>query len=105
MAGRPIPASLKKQMQKAIVKHTDMSNEMKNEVLDHISGSLDKHAGADGVNMEAAARLVKETLDKQYGFNWHCGMGKGFSFDVTAQKGTLMLAFYQGELSILVFKC
>lgn len=105
MAGRPIPASLKKMMQKATIKHSDMTEEMKGEVTDIISGSIDKHTAPDGVNMEAASRLIKDTLDKQYGANWHCGMGQGFSFDVTAQNGTLLYVFYQGELAILVFKC
>mmetsp|Transcript_63933 Transcript_63933/g.139123 ORF Transcript_63933/g.139123 Transcript_63933/m.139123 type:complete len:106 (-) Transcript_63933:160-477(-) len=105
MAGRPIPASMKKQMQKATLKHTDMAGEMQSEVLDIITGSIDKFAGADGVNLEASARMIKETLDKNYGFNWHCAIGKGFSFDVTAQDQTLMYVFYQGEYAILVFKC
>ena len=105
MAGTPLPASLKKQMQKAIAKHHDMTNEMKNEVLDIISGSIDKHTMPDGVNYENASRLIKETLDKQYGAQWHCAIGKGFSFDVTSQNGTLCYGFYQGEMAILVFKC
>mmetsp|Transcript_32254 Transcript_32254/g.48658 ORF Transcript_32254/g.48658 Transcript_32254/m.48658 type:complete len:105 (-) Transcript_32254:52-366(-) len=104
MAGRPINASLRKAMNKAIVKHTDMSAEMTAEVLETISSSIDKFNGA-GVNIENAARLIKETLDKAYGFNWHCAIGKGFSFDVTAQNGTLLYAFFQAELAILVFKC
>mmetsp|Transcript_22960 Transcript_22960/g.36685 ORF Transcript_22960/g.36685 Transcript_22960/m.36685 type:complete len:106 (-) Transcript_22960:184-501(-) len=105
MSGRPIPASLKKQMQKATIKDTDMTNEMKTEVADIITSSIDKHNLVDGLNYEAAARLAKETLDKQYGFNWHCIIGKGFTFDVTAQNGTRMYMFYQGEIAILVFKC
>eukprot|EP00450_Noctiluca_scintillans_P025364 CAMPEP_0194519148 /NCGR_PEP_ID=MMETSP0253-20130528/52737_1 /TAXON_ID=2966 /ORGANISM="Noctiluca scintillans" /LENGTH=105 /DNA_ID=CAMNT_0039363249 /DNA_START=18 /DNA_END=335 /DNA_ORIENTATION=- len=105
MAGRPIPSNLKKQMQKAVIKHADMSAEMKAEVMDTITSSIDKFAGTDGVNMEAASRLIKDTLDKNYGLQWHCAMGKGFSFDVTSQQGTLLYAFYQGEIAILVFKC
>eukprot|EP00933_Yihiella_yeosuensis_P071594 TRINITY_DN79804_c0_g1_i1.p1 TRINITY_DN79804_c0_g1~~TRINITY_DN79804_c0_g1_i1.p1 ORF type:complete len:106 (-),score=15.06 TRINITY_DN79804_c0_g1_i1:373-690(-) len=105
MAGTPIPASLKKQMQKATIKHSDMSAEMRTEVVDIISGSIDKFAGPTGVNFENASRLIKESLDKQYGFQWHCAIGKGFCFDVTAQNGTLMHAYYQGELAILVYKC
>mmetsp|Transcript_55557 Transcript_55557/g.146273 ORF Transcript_55557/g.146273 Transcript_55557/m.146273 type:complete len:106 (-) Transcript_55557:103-420(-) len=105
MAGRPIPNDLKKQMQKAVAKHHDMSGEMKTEVLDICSGCIDKHTLPDGINYESAARLIKETLDKQYGSAWHCAIGKGFSFDVTSQNGTLCYMFYQGELAVLVFKC
>uniref|UniRef100_A0A7S3WCU5 Dynein light chain n=1 Tax=Strombidinopsis acuminata TaxID=141414 RepID=A0A7S3WCU5_9SPIT len=105
MAGRPIPSSLKKQMQKAIAKQTDMTQEMKTEVLDIISGSIDKFTLPDGINFESASRMIKETLDKQYGSAWHCAIGMGYSFDVTAQNGTLLYGFYQGELAVLVFKC
>jgi len=105
MAGRPLPQDLKKAMNRALVKHSDMTDEMRGEVMDIISGGIDKFSGPEGVNMEAATRLIKETLDKQYGFPWHCAMGQGFSFDVTAQTQTLMYLFYQGELCILVFKC
>ncbi|CAE7631355.1 DNAL4 [Symbiodinium sp. KB8] len=105
MAGRPIPNSLKKQMQKATVKHTDMPNDMKTEVVDIIAGSIDKFTLPTGVNFEGATRAIKDALDKSYGFNWHCAMGKGFCFDVTAQNGTLMHCYYQGELAILVYKC
>mmetsp|Transcript_15772 Transcript_15772/g.43095 ORF Transcript_15772/g.43095 Transcript_15772/m.43095 type:complete len:103 (+) Transcript_15772:94-402(+) len=101
----PVDADMKKQMQKPVVKYSDMMLEMRTEVVDFITGSIDKFAGADGINFEASARLIKETLDKQYGFNWHCAIGKGFSYDVTAQNGTLMYCFYQGELAIVVFKC
>lgn len=44
MAGRPIPQPLKKQMQKATVKHTDMSSEMKTEVVDIIAGRAASHS-------------------------------------------------------------
>ncbi|OLP93146.1 Dynein light chain 4, axonemal [Symbiodinium microadriaticum] len=89
---------------KATVKHTDMPNDMKTEVVDIIAGSIDKFTLPTGVNFEGATRAIKDALDKSYGFNWHCAMGKGFCFDVTAQNGTLMHCYYQGELAILVYK-
>eukprot|EP00931_Biecheleriopsis_adriatica_P094395 TRINITY_DN6804_c0_g1_i1.p1 TRINITY_DN6804_c0_g1~~TRINITY_DN6804_c0_g1_i1.p1 ORF type:complete len:106 (-),score=26.47 TRINITY_DN6804_c0_g1_i1:123-440(-) len=105
MAGRAIPSALKKSMQKAAVSHTDMTAEMKGEVVDIIAGSIDKFSTPTGVNFEGASRAIKDALDKAYGFNWHCVMGKGFSFDVSAQNGTLMHCFYQGEMATLVYKC
>eukprot|EP00441_Pelagodinium_beii_P038146 CAMPEP_0197649168 /NCGR_PEP_ID=MMETSP1338-20131121/28189_1 /TAXON_ID=43686 ORGANISM="Pelagodinium beii, Strain RCC1491" /NCGR_SAMPLE_ID=MMETSP1338 /ASSEMBLY_ACC=CAM_ASM_000754 /LENGTH=133 /DNA_ID=CAMNT_0043223287 /DNA_START=81 /DNA_END=483 /DNA_ORIENTATION=+ len=101
MAGRPIPSALKKQMQKATVKYTDMSNETRQEVLDIIAGAIDKFSTPTGVNNEGAARLIKDSLDKQYGFQWHCAMGKGFCFDVTAQNGTLITATTKESLQFL----
>mmetsp|Transcript_35665 Transcript_35665/g.83462 ORF Transcript_35665/g.83462 Transcript_35665/m.83462 type:complete len:106 (+) Transcript_35665:97-414(+) len=105
MAGRPIPNALRKQMQKATVKHTDMPQDMLQDAIDILTGSIDKLSGADGINIEGAARLIKDSLDKQYGAQWHCVIGQGFSMDVTAQTGTLLYLFYQAEYAILVFKC
>lgn len=105
MAGTPLPANLKKQMQKSVVKQTDMGNEAMTEVCDVVIGGIDKFSGPDGVNIEMASKNIKETLDKQYGMQWHCVIGKGFSFDITAQNGSLLYVFYQGDLGILVFKC
>ncbi|KAF4667174.1 Dynein light chain 4, axonemal [Perkinsus chesapeaki] len=105
MAAKDIPSDLKKQMQRSLVKHTDMVGDSSGEVVDMIVGAIDKHSTPEGVNMEAASRLIKDSLDKQYGLTWHCVMGKGFSFDVTAQNGSMMYCFYQGDIAILVFKC
>mmetsp|Transcript_59525 Transcript_59525/g.181716 ORF Transcript_59525/g.181716 Transcript_59525/m.181716 type:complete len:106 (-) Transcript_59525:194-511(-) len=105
MAGRPLSNSLKKQMQKVVLKHSDMENEMKNEVMDIITGSIDKFSGPEGYNLEGASRLIKDSLDKQYGFNWHVAIGEGYAFDVTAQSGTLLYCYYVGNLAILCFKC
>ncbi|KAF4758066.1 Dynein light chain 4, axonemal [Perkinsus olseni] len=85
MAAKDIPTDLKKQMQRSLVKHTDMVGDSGGEVVDLIVGAIDKHSTPDGVNMEAAARLIKDSLDKQYGITWHCVLGKGFSFDISAQ--------------------
>eukprot|EP00746_Dinoflagellata_sp_MGD_P125501 gnl/MRDRNA2_/MRDRNA2_60261_c0_seq2.p1 gnl/MRDRNA2_/MRDRNA2_60261_c0~~gnl/MRDRNA2_/MRDRNA2_60261_c0_seq2.p1 ORF type:complete len:106 (+),score=23.82 gnl/MRDRNA2_/MRDRNA2_60261_c0_seq2:92-409(+) len=105
MAGRPIPASLKKLMQKSSIKHSDAVPETLNEMTDIVSGAIDKFSGASGLNIEGAARLIKESLDKQYGFNFHVVIGKGFTYDVTSQSGAFMHLFYQGELAVLVWKC
>eukprot|EP00746_Dinoflagellata_sp_MGD_P125500 gnl/MRDRNA2_/MRDRNA2_60261_c0_seq1.p1 gnl/MRDRNA2_/MRDRNA2_60261_c0~~gnl/MRDRNA2_/MRDRNA2_60261_c0_seq1.p1 ORF type:complete len:106 (+),score=22.49 gnl/MRDRNA2_/MRDRNA2_60261_c0_seq1:92-409(+) len=105
MAGRPIPGALKKQMQKSTIKHTDATAETQTEMTDIITGSIDKFSGATGLNIEGAARLIKESLDKQYGFNFHVVIGKGFTYDITSQSGAFMHLFYQGELAVLVWKC
>lgn len=44
-------------------------------------------------------------MDKQYGAQWHCVIGRGFSYEVTAESGSLLFAFYQGDMGILCFKC
>mmetsp|Transcript_56566 Transcript_56566/g.124032 ORF Transcript_56566/g.124032 Transcript_56566/m.124032 type:complete len:106 (+) Transcript_56566:61-378(+) len=105
MSGAPLPNDLKKQIQRVVVKHTDCSVEATQEVLDTVTGMIDKCAGADGVKIEQACKMIKEALDKQYGTAWHCIIGKGYSFDITSQNGTLMYCFYLGEYAVLVFKC
>jgi len=102
---KPLPASVKKLMQKSMVKYSDMPGETQVEILDTIVGAVDKFSGPEGVNIETASRNIKDSLDKIYGAQWHCVMGRGFSFDITAQNGTLLHCFYQGDLAILVYKC
>ena len=100
-----VPADLKKHLQKSVVKTTDMTAELEQEIVDVVVGFIDKHTGTEGVNIEIAAKSIKEALDKQYGAQWHCIIGRGFSYDVTAQHGSLCFTFYQGDMAILVFKC
>eukprot|EP00971_Amphidinium_carterae_P055612 1096327-Amphidinium_carterae.1 len=69
---------------------------MLQDAIDILTGSVDKLSGADGINIEGAARLIKvcketDSLDKQYGAQWHCVIGQGFSMDVTAQTGVCVL--------------
>eukprot|EP00919_Chromeraceae_sp_WS-2016_P073946 GHVR01174910.1.p1 GENE.GHVR01174910.1~~GHVR01174910.1.p1 ORF type:complete len:106 (+),score=22.36 GHVR01174910.1:41-358(+) len=105
MAGRPIPNEIRKQMGKAVIQKTDMDSEKSTEVIDIISGAIDKCSTPAGINAEAACRMIKDSLDKAYGALWHCAIGEGFAFDVTAQDGTLIYCFYQGNLAVLCFKC
>ena len=85
MTIKPIPMETKKQMQRTLVKYSDMTDEMTSEILDIVIGAVDKYSTSDDPDLESASRLLKDTLDKQYGPLWHCAMGKGFSFDITAQ--------------------
>ncbi len=44
------------------------------EVLDIVTGAVDKHLATD--NFEKAAQLVKEGLDRKFGASWHCVIGE-----------------------------
>eukprot|EP00920_Eleutheroschizon_duboscqi_P041790 GHVT01100380.1.p4 GENE.GHVT01100380.1~~GHVT01100380.1.p4 ORF type:complete len:111 (+),score=13.78 GHVT01100380.1:1238-1570(+) len=95
-----------KHLQRALVKHSDMNAEMRTEVIDIVTGVIDKcGTNSSVVNLEIAARMIKDNLDKYYGVQWHCVIGEGFAFDVTAQKGSLLFCFYQGNIGFLLFKC
>lgn len=80
----------------------DMPAEMASEALEVITMSVDKHQATK--NYEAAAQLIKTSLDKKFGAAWHCVIGEGFGFDITYQAKNLVYVYY-GTLGILIFKC
>ena len=41
-------------------------------------------------NFEAAAKLIKDTMDKKFGAVWHCAIGEGFGFDITYQQRNMI---------------
>ena len=54
---------------------------------------------------QTAARVIKENMDKKYGFHWHCIIGEGFGFEITFHTQNLLHVYYQGAVAILLFKC
>lgn len=95
-------ADYKKLTQKTLEKSVDMHPETASEVLEVITMGMDKHAATK--NYEAAAQLIKATLDKKFGASWQCVIGEGFGFDVTYQEKNMQYIFY-GNVGILVYKC
>eukprot|EP00455_Lapot_gusevi_P043762 TRINITY_DN5368_c0_g3_i1.p1 TRINITY_DN5368_c0_g3~~TRINITY_DN5368_c0_g3_i1.p1 ORF type:complete len:104 (+),score=2.33 TRINITY_DN5368_c0_g3_i1:257-568(+) len=91
---------VKKAMQKSLIKFSDMNSEIASEAVDLIVSSIDKQPG----NHEAAARYVKEQMDRKFGEWWHCIIGEGFSFEITFQQRNMMYLYYQ-NLAILLYKC
>lgn len=55
-----------------------MNGELQSESIDLIVSAIDKQRG----NYEAAARQVKEQMDRKFGPSWHCIIGEGFGFQV-----------------------
>jgi len=84
-----------------MVKESDMSEEMRGEVMDICGTACEKHA----TNNESAAKLIKETMDKKYGNSWHVVVGEGFGFEVSYEVSTLMYMFMAGNLAVCVWKC
>jgi dynein light chain 4 len=54
--------------------------------------------------MQAAAQLIKATMDKKFGASWHCVIGEGFGFDITYQSKNMVYVYY-GTIGILAYKC
>ncbi len=44
-------------------------------------------------------------MDKKYGASWHCALGRGFSYDVTANDKNLLFGYYGGIFGVLLYKC
>ena len=85
-----------------MIKHTDMANEMQQEAIKVITMAMDKFNVSK--NYEAAAVLIKNTLDKKFGLTWHVGIGEGFGFDITCQHRFMMYVFY-GSVGVVCYKC
>ena len=87
-------------MQAPLVVGSDIPGDTRNEVVDIIVASIDKHNS----NLESAAKLIKETLDKQFGLTWQVIIGRGFCSAITALGGNMIHLYYQGELGVLAYK-
>ena len=92
-----------KVVSKPVVQSCDMvPAEQANEAVEVISMAVDKHVSTG--NYEAMCKIVKETMDRKYGPQWHCAIGEGFGFDVTYQQPNMIYVYY-GKIGILLFKC
>ena len=91
--------------QTTIVIQSDMPAEIENDVKIFITSGIEKHSSATGVDVIAACKTIKDSLDKQLGPSFHCVMGEGFSFEVTAQAKSSLYVYHAGKLGVLVFKC
>jgi len=89
---------------KPIVKESDMTPEMQVEAIDVVCGGIDTNLLENGLNMEGAAKNIKEGLDRKFGPSWHCILGDGYAVDVTMQKKSLLYMFYNGNIAVLIFK-
>ena len=88
-----------------IVKYCDMEEEMKIEAIEHIIQGIDKCLGDDGIEFQAAAKFIKENMDRQFGASWHCIIGDGFSYEVTRFASSSLILYYAKSFVVLLFKC
>ncbi|CAG9801068.1 unnamed protein product [Chironomus riparius] len=85
----------------ALVKHSDMSDDIKNEAIEIVTTACEKYAQ----NYELAAKTVKEAMDKKFGSFWHCCVGEGFGFEVSYETRNILYLFFGGNLAIVLWKC
>ncbi|KAA3672591.1 dynein light chain 4, axonemal [Paragonimus westermani] len=76
-----------------------MQEDMKTEVMELCVTACEKFPSDN----EAAARLVKETLDKKFGSPWHVAIGEGYGFELTYEINNLLYMLYGGNLAIIVW--
>jgi len=101
-AGEAYPdPEFRKNMQKPLVKSTDMQLEMKTEVQEIVEMAISKALPTR--NWEGAAQAIKNNLDKKFAPTWHCAIGEGFGFDITYQTRNMCYLFVQ-DVGILVYK-
>lgn len=101
-----------------------MHVEVGNEAVEIVTMAVDKYLGSQNYEVrvgcprgvaqcahihvlleQAAARLIKETMDKKFGTHWHCCIGEGFGFEVTYQQRNMVYVYYGEKLGVLLFKC
>lgn len=75
---------------------------MATESMEIITMAVDKFQATK--NYEAAAQLIKTTMDKKFGASWHCAIGEGFGFDITYQSKNMVYVYY-GAIGVLCYKC
>ena len=91
--------NLRKMMNYALIKNCDMNEEMRQDCVDLVITASEKYSN----NFEAAARLVKETMDKKYNESWVVIIGEGFGFEVTHEVKHVLWMYFN-SVAILVCK-
>ncbi|XP_019868951.1 dynein axonemal light chain 4 [Aethina tumida] len=84
-----------------LCRHSDMPEETRLEVMELAVTACEKFAA----NNEAAARMIKEEMDKKYGPPFHVVVGEGFGFEVSYEINNLLYMFFGGNLGICIWKC
>jgi hypothetical protein len=55
-----------------------------------------------GCSVQAAAKVIKDAMDKKYGGPWHCICGEGFGFSVQCVRARFRLASWRAAPRALV---
>ncbi|KAL7737287.1 hypothetical protein ACLKA6_012909 [Drosophila palustris] len=84
-----------------LVKHSDMKEEMRHEVIELSVAVCEKYSS----NYELAAKTIKDTMDKKFGIYWHVVVGEGFGFEVSYETENILYLFFGGNLAIVLWKC
>eukprot|EP00764_Aduncisulcus_paluster_P004291 gnl/Carplike_NY0171/1690_a2282_1173.p1 GENE.gnl/Carplike_NY0171/1690_a2282_1173~~gnl/Carplike_NY0171/1690_a2282_1173.p1 ORF type:complete len:105 (+),score=14.62 gnl/Carplike_NY0171/1690_a2282_1173:3-317(+) len=93
------PETIRKMSNFPLIVDCDMKDEERVECVELVVTALEKFPK----DLEAACKMIKETMDKKFGGPFHCVAGTGFSFAVTFEL-LHKLHLYFGTIGVLLFK-
>lgn len=84
-----------------LIRYSDMNDEMRTEAMELCVTACEKFSA----NNEAAAKMIKESMDKKFGSSWHAVVGEGYGFELTHEVKNLLYMFFGGTVAVCVWKC
>ncbi|KAF7274636.1 dynein axonemal light chain 4 [Rhynchophorus ferrugineus] len=84
-----------------LIRHSDMTEEIKTESMELVVTACEKFSA----NNEAAAKMIKEEMDKKFGPPFHVVVGEDFGFEISYECSNLLYMFFGGNLAICIWKC
>ncbi|CAG5115264.1 unnamed protein product [Candidula unifasciata] len=84
-----------------LIRHSDMTEEMKTEAMELCVTACEKFVS----NNESAAKMIKDNMDKKFGASWHAVVGESYGFEVTHELKNLLYMFFGGNVAIILWKC
>ncbi|KAF9822417.1 hypothetical protein SFRURICE_017692 [Spodoptera frugiperda] len=84
-----------------LIRHSDMSEEMRVEAVELTVTACEKYSQ----NNELAARMVKEAMDKKFGPSFHVVVGESYGFEVTYECTNICYMYFGGNQAICIWKC
>ncbi|CAB3401101.1 unnamed protein product [Caenorhabditis bovis] len=96
--GNLIGKSMGSKKQDAIVRSTDMPEELQKEAITVSLEAMDKYKLERDI-----ATYIKEEFDKRHNPSWHCVVGRNFGSYVTHESNNFIY-FYIKHIAIMLFK-
>ncbi|GLT75859.1 hypothetical protein SLA2020_475530 [Shorea laevis] len=85
---------------KAVIRESDMPEEMQNHVTELAYQALDLYEVSD---CQSIAHYIKQKFDEAYGAAWHCVVGKDFGSCITHLCGSFIF-FHVEMMEFPIFK-
>ncbi|KAK9784930.1 hypothetical protein WJX73_010202 [Symbiochloris irregularis] len=83
-----------------LVKYTDMTTETRDSAVDICITAVEKFPS----DLEKCTQVIKDAMDKKFGFPWHVIVGKYFSYEVTSEARHVLDLMVGGTTGVLLWK-